>query len=255
MGAKCHPIKDIYIYVPRRFIKLCYGYACVYFAVMSHEHYGFSNHQQLNCFFDRLFWLRTHHSSEILVLCEGWWLVESSHKGPVMWKCGKLFYVIMDLAHLPHNPHPPPPVRCQAIIRTNGGWLSIASLGTNLSEIQIKKETFHSWKCICKCGLRNGGHDVQGEMSWTIFSWERTLHVKLMREDITCETSFLRMSLEMGGLLETVEISRNQAIYMFRADSRFVPSQWEMALLCNDVSHWLGASLELALYVLFPAVV
>ena len=33
-----------------------------------------------------------------------------------------------------------------------------------------------------------------------------------------------------------------------RADSRFAPSQWEMALLCNDVSHWLCASLESALY-------
>ena len=30
----------------------------------------------------------------------------------------------------------------------------------------------------------------------------------------------------------------------YRADSRFAPSQWEMVLLCNDVSHWLGASLE-----------
>ena len=33
-----------------------------------------------------------------------------------------------------------------------------------------------------------------------------------------------------------------------RADSRFAPSQWEMALLCNDVSHWLGTSLESALW-------
>ena len=32
-----------------------------------------------------------------------------------------------------------------------------------------------------------------------------------------------------------------------RADSRFAPSQWETALLCNDVSHWLGANLESAL--------
>ena len=37
--------------------------------------------------------------------------------------------------------------------------------------------------------------------------------------------------------------------YMCRADSRFAPSQWETALLCNDVSHWLGASLESAMYV------
>ena len=29
-----------------------------------------------------------------------------------------------------------------------------------------------------------------------------------------------------------------------RADSRLVPSQWEMALLCKSISHWLGASLE-----------
>ena len=32
-----------------------------------------------------------------------------------------------------------------------------------------------------------------------------------------------------------------------RTDSRFAPSQWETALLCNAVSHWLGASLESAL--------
>ena len=29
---------------------------------------------------------------------------------------------------------------------------------------------------------------------------------------------------------------------------RFAPSQWETALLCKDVSHWLGASLESALH-------
>ena len=28
-----------------------------------------------------------------------------------------------------------------------------------------------------------------------------------------------------------------------RVDSRFAPSQWETALLCKDVSHWLGTSL------------
>ena len=35
----------------------------------------------------------------------------------------------------------------------------------------------------------------------------------------------------------------------YRADPRFAPSQWETALLCNDVSHWLGASLESTLYL------
>ena len=33
------------------------------------------------------------------------------------------------------------------------------------------------------------------------------------------------------------------------ADSSFAPSQWETALLCNDVSHWLSANLETTLYI------
>ena len=36
-----------------------------------------------------------------------------------------------------------------------------------------------------------------------------------------------------------------------RADSRFAPSQWETALRCNAVSHWLGGSLESALHIAF----
>ena len=31
--------------------------------------------------------------------------------------------------------------------------------------------------------------------------------------------------------------------HIHRADSRLAPSQWETSLLCNDVSHWLGANL------------
>ena len=36
-----------------------------------------------------------------------------------------------------------------------------------------------------------------------------------------------------------------------RADSKFVPSQWEMALHCNGISHWLGSSLESVLSSIF----
>ena len=36
-------------------------------------------------------------------------------------------------------------------------------------------------------------------------------------------------------------------LWVHKVDSRFAPSQWETALLCNDVSHWLGASLGSAL--------
>ena len=36
----------------------------------------------------------------------------------------------------------------------------------------------------------------------------------------------------------------------YRADSRFVPSEWEMMLICSKISHcnWLGANLESALF-------
>ena len=44
------------------------------------------------------------------------------------------------------------------------------------------------------------------------------------------------------------DMSRDQCRGIsIRADSRFAPSQWKMALLCNNVSHWLGANLESAL--------
>ena len=43
------------------------------------------------------------------------------------------------------------------------------------------------------------------------------------------------------------QILSHQFYYNIRADSRFAPSQWETALLCNDVSYWHGASLVPAL--------
>ena len=38
---------------------------------------------------------------------------------------------------------------------------------------------------------------------------------------------------------------------LYRAVSRFAPSQWETVLLCGDVSHWLGANLESALSLFY----
>ena len=36
---------------------------------------------------------------------------------------------------------------------------------------------------------------------------------------------------------------------LIKADSMFAPNQWETALLCNDVSYWLAASLESPLLI------
>ena len=48
----------------------------------------------------------------------------------------------------------------------------------------------------------------------------------------------------------TTAIYRAYTVSWIRAISRFAASQWETALLCNDLSHWLDASLESALWVL-----
>ena len=47
------------------------------------------------------------------------------------------------------------------------------------------------------------------------------------------------------------QMRQNRA--MHKADSRVVPRQWETALLCNNVSYWLSASLESALHAWNPS--
>ena len=46
-----------------------------------------------------------------------------------------------------------------------------------------------------------------------------------------------------------LSISSIQGRNTDQSDSKFVPSQWETALLGKEVSHWLGVSLETALYI------
>ena len=44
-------------------------------------------------------------------------------------------------------------------------------------------------------------------------------------------------------------LSNKKSFINIRADSRLAPSQWEMLLQSNAVSHWLGANLESALTI------
>ena len=56
----------------------------------------------------------------------------------------------------------------------------------------------------------------------------------------------------VAGLCTISVISKHHAALQecyIRADSWFASSQWETVLLCNDVSHWLDANLESALYI------
>ena len=45
------------------------------------------------------------------------------------------------------------------------------------------------------------------------------------------------------------ESERREADCSCRNQSRYVPSQWETSLQCNDVSHWLGAYLNRSLHM------
>ena len=76
--------------------------------------------------------------------------------------------------------------------------------------------------------------------------WEerecQELHgIPLVRGHVTAD--------ERSGRGAVFVITDGKLHYIHRADSRFAPSQWETALLCNDISHWLSASLALALYI------
>ena len=63
------------------------------------------------------------------------------------------------------------PDRCQAIIWIDARILLTGTLGTHLNEIRNKIQTFHSWKCIWNCRLRNGDHFVGVVKSKA--KWER----------------------------------------------------------------------------------
>ena len=51
----------------------------------------------------------------------------------------------------------------------------------------------------------------------------------------------------------TKDLISHHIKYVYRVDSRLAPSQWEMLLQSNAISHWLGANLESAL-ILHPDV-
>ena len=81
----------------------------------------------------------------------------STHWGQVMPICvSKLIIIGSDIGLLPG--------RCQAIIWTNAGILSIGILVTNFCEILSGIHEFSSRKCIWKCHLLNGSNFVSASM-------------------------------------------------------------------------------------------
>ena len=114
--------------------------------------------------------------------------------------------------------------------------------------------------------VRWGKISIQIELWWNKRYWNRPLVIFILLT-LCIFTALVYLTngitwvhvvtidlLQVWGMYEYVSIrvlDRNHFIQMmcwrYRADSRFAPSQWETALFCNDVSHWLGTSLESAL--------
>ena len=96
-------------------------------------------------------------------------------------------------------------------------------------------------------------HHFKSQSGVVSVHWQQFLHWKFPpRKKIV--TRFFFLCLGKATWIKqhhwgSVKKIRDSFAYEFRADSRVAPSQWETALLCNDVSHWLDASLESTLWV------
>ena len=114
----------------------------------------------------------------------------------------------------------------------NQCWLIVNLTYCHLKRISVKFGLkfwhLHSRKYAWKCRLWNGGLFVPGKMSSTTIRALTSLDWPAV------------VASACGGAICANESG---------ADSKCAPGQWEMALLCNDISNWLGANLEKALPV------
>ena len=107
----------------------------------------------------------------------------------------------------------------------------------------------YAYKTLLNHSARNA---VSGDTSY--FLWlATTRHLVLLSHSISGDTSVIGSAItgcqdnQVSGSTNHI-VRLGSRLYCGRkADFRFAPSQWETALFCNDVSHWLGASLESAL--------
>ena len=74
--------------------------------------------------------------------------------------------------------------------------------------------------------------------SLLIILWSET-HLIHDIDTNKCFAEYLRLFSPQKGMLPWWPL-----LWLHRTHSRFAPSLWEMPLACNDISHWLGASLE-----------
>ena len=152
----------------------------------------------------------------------------------------------------------------RGIHRTPGGGFTNVSRAfkNNLVKIHnarnhIYGENFKLKLCMCAQSMALGTHTkfqlgilirrtISAKQNFERISWRA--HETLVKHPPDCRPgqpkvwnkNFKMAKFESKGLSARI----------FRADCKFVPSQWETVFLCNDISHWLGASLESDLILL-----
>ena len=88
---------------------------------------------------------------------------------------------------------------------------------------------------------------VAGRSLMCVISWYGWLMIIVIRRVIIDHLLMDHTALMMDGWVWIGEDRSGWHQAITRPDARFVPSQWETVLLCNDVTHWLSANLESAL--------
>ena len=113
------------------------------------------------------------------------------------------------------------------------------------SKIPVKFSPNHSFYKSCLYFL--GSHQIKLNDWYTSFFGSLAL-IQTFQPPIYRSNFYTRENLSSFPLYNNLSLPcRWKWPCGHRADSRLAPSQWETALLCNDVSHWLGTSLESAL--------
>ena len=133
-----------------------------------------------------------------------------------------------------------------------------------------QSEIFSVLLALCEGNpLVTGGFPSQRPMTWSFIvffdlhlnKWlskqQRRHHAPYHAYDATVMLKFINQSCPYicwcnPNLVWSPAVSEVELRSNITAHSRFAPSQWEMALLCYDISHWLGANLESALKLWSP---
>ena len=93
------------------------------------------------------------------------------------------------------------------------------------------------------------GAKPSSEPVLTSYHWLDQFSVKLESKYISFHTrkwiDIMKAKRQLEGWVgRWTSLIQREGNMNSRADSKFAPSQWEMTLFCNNISHWLGASLE-----------